>query len=76
MASKDEEVTQDELKRVPDDLFEPPGEKGTERVDHHGFKLVPQPSRFKDDPLVGKLKHIDMVLVSLTWFLIRTGRSG
>jgi hypothetical protein len=50
MPGKDIEVVQLETDRAV-------GEKFTERVDHHGFKLVPQPSHFKDDPLVSLANH-------------------
>jgi hypothetical protein len=66
MVTKNADGSHDEVERIPGSMFaSPENEKGGDRVDHHGFKLIPQPSHFKDDPLVRVLQYIDIVHVSL-----------
>ena len=71
------------MKETQDDYFDPSAEKagiatfesaaletGDDReflLDHNGLPLVPQPSRFKDDPLVCRpvSRPLDQVLIRL-----------
>ena len=45
-------------------------------LDRHGMPLVPQPSRFKDDPLVGELPSITQCGVRMNLMHRRIGLNG